>query len=94
MQEAALDLVEQAQSNNGAYLNLRSVALQPPDLVINAGPSACLHGWLDLPPAPSDAGVMVSHASTCEGGVWLRQPVTLGVVLIQRMLCGFVIEAA
>lgn len=61
MQESALDLVEQAQSNNGAYLILRSVALQPPDLVINAGPSACLHGWLDLPPTPSDGGLMVSQ---------------------------------
>ncbi|KAK9799370.1 hypothetical protein WJX73_004741 [Symbiochloris irregularis] len=58
-EEAALNLVEQAQSNNGAYLNLRSVALQPPDLVISAGPSACLHGWLDLPPTPSEGALMV-----------------------------------
>ena len=54
-----MELVEQAQAASGAYLNLRSVVLQAPSPVLNPGPSACLAGWLDIPPLPSDAPLMV-----------------------------------
>ena len=59
MQGAAFDLVEQAQAGQGAYLNLKSIILQPPSPIVSPGPKACLAGWLDLPPLPPDAPLMV-----------------------------------
>lgn len=65
LQAAAIELVEQAQMGEGAYLKLKSVVLQPPSPLVSPGPSACLAGWLDLPPSPPDGPLMVGTPFSC-----------------------------
>ena len=88
LQAAALDLVEQAQAATGAFLNLRSVVLQPPGTVMNPGPSSCLAGWLDLPPSASDGPLMVRGPLTTWHMYGMRTVVSwqLRVFIIARIL--------